>query len=98
MDAKTKTILIPILVLQFGLLFAANRFFVSDMNEDVASMKQELIVEGMPEVQARTIAYAMSNMRSNVSSYVWSTALFVIGLNGVLIRFAFAGKQKQENP
>lgn len=85
MRGNTKTILAAVFILQVVLIFAVNRLFVRDMREDVERTKQELIADSMSEKQANDIAYAMSNVKSNVASYVLNTALVLIGLNGILV-------------
>jgi hypothetical protein len=85
---KRKSILIAILVIQLALLFAVNRFFVSDMREDIDQMRQELTAKGMSSEQVDTIAYTLTKTKTNVSGYVLMTAVLLVALNGSVARFA----------
>ena len=86
---KRKAILIAVLVLQIAFLFVVNRFFVSDMREDIDEMRQELISKGMPSEQVNTIAYTLSKVKTNVSGYVLMTAVFLVALNGSLVQLGY---------
>jgi hypothetical protein len=82
---KRKSALIAMLVIQVALLFAVNRFFVSDMREDIDQMRQELTIKGMSSEQANTIAYTLMKTKTNVSGYVLMSAVFLVALNGTVV-------------
>ncbi len=77
--------LILVFALQFILLIAVNRFFISDMREDAENVRQELIAKGMQNEQVSVIHSAMRLTATNVSGYVFSVTFMFITNTALLI-------------